>query len=202
MKKLILIIAALVISVGAQAGNSLKWGVKAGVNYHTSGEITNLGKDIVKAENRVGWHAGLQASWQVTGRLSIDPELIFSRNSYKLEPSLGTGGVAYLNTVDVPLMLGVKIISPLKIQGGVNINVMTDSGAKGEEPKFRFNASPQTMGYLLGIGVDFGHINITARYNGFFRKSENSVAFNSVQQTDDVMKMQVATWQLGVGFYF
>jgi hypothetical protein len=58
------------------------------------------------------------------------------------------------------------------------------------------------MGYLLGIGVDFGHINITARYNGFFRKSESSVAFNSVQQTDDVMKMQVSTWQLGVGFYF
>ena len=202
MKKLILIIAALMIGVGAQAGNSLKWGVKAGMNYHTTGEITHLGKEIIDATDRVGWHAGLQASWQITGRLSIDPELIFSRNSYKLEPSLGTGGVAYLNTIDVPLMLGVKIIGPLKVQGGININVMTDSGAKGEAPKFRFNASPQTLGYLLGIGVDLWKFNITARYNGFFRKSENSVAFDSAQQTDDLMKMQVGTWQLGVGFYF
>ena len=202
MKKLILFIAALMIGVGAQAGSPLKWGVKAGMNYHTVGELTNLGKDIVKAENRVGWHAGLQASWQISRVFSIDPELIFSRNSYNLTPSVGTGGIAYLNTIDVPVVLGVKIIGPLKVQGGININVMTDSGVKGEDKPFRFSASSQALGYLLGLGVDLGHINITARYNGFFRQSESSVAFNKAQTTDDLMKMQVSTWQLGVGFYF
>ncbi|MBR5846064.1 MAG: outer membrane beta-barrel protein [Rikenellaceae bacterium] len=202
MKKLILFIAALMIGVGAQAGSPLKWGVKAGMNYHTVGELTNLGKDIVKAENRVGWHAGLQASWQISRVFSIDPELIFSRNSYNLTPSVGTGGIAYLNTIDVPVVLGVKIIGPLKAQGGININVMTDSGVKGEDKPFRFSASSQALGYLLGLGVDLGHINITARYNGFFRQSESSVAFNKAQTTDDLMKMQVSTWQLGVGFYF
>ena len=202
MKKLILFIAALMIGVGAQAGSPLKWGVKAGMNYHTVGELTNLGKDIVKAENRVGWHAGLQASWQISRVFSIDPELIFSRNSYNLTPSVGTGGIAYLNTIDVPVVLGVKIIGPLKAQGGININVMTDSGVKGEDKPFRFSASSQALGYLLGLGVDLGHINITARYNGFFRQSESSVAFNKAQTTDDLMEMQVSTWQLGVGFYF
>lgn len=202
MKKLILFIAALMIGVGAQAGSPLKWGVKAGMNYHTVGELTNLGKDIVKAENRVGWHAGLQASWQISRVFSIDPELIFSRNSYNLTPSVGTGGIAYLNMIDVPVVLGVKIIGPLKAQGGININVMTDSGVKGEDKPFRFSASSQALGYLLGMGVDLGHINITARYNGFFRQSESSVAFNKAQTTDDLMKMQVSTWQLGVGFYF
>ena len=202
MKKLILFIAALMIGVGAQAGSPLKWGVKAGMNYHTVGEPTNLGKDIVKAENRVGWHAGLQASWQISRVFSIDPELIFSRNSYNLTPSVGTGGIAYLNTIDVPVVLGVKIIGPLKAQGGININVMTDSGVKGEDKPFRFSAASQALGYLLGLGVDLGHIHITARYNGFFRQSESSVAFNKAQTTDDLMKMQVSTWQLGVGFYF
>ena len=202
MKKLIFLFAALVVSFGVQAGGPLKWGVKAGMNYHTVGEPTNLGKDIVEAKNRVGWHAGLQASWQVTRMLSIDPELIFSRNSYNLTPSVGTGGVAYLNTMDVPVILGVKIIGPLKVQAGVNINVMTDSGVKGEDKPFRFTASSQALGYLLGVGVDLGHFNITARYNGFFRQSESSVAFNKVQTTDDLMKMRVGTWQLGVGFYF
>ena len=202
MKKLILFIAALMIGVGAQAGSPLKWGVKAGMNYHTVGELTNLGKDIVKAENRVGWHAGLQASWQISRVFSIDPELIFSRNSYNLTPSVGTGGIAYRNTIDVPVVVGVKIIGPLKAQGGININVMTDSGVKGEDKPFRFSASSQALGYLLGLGVDLGHINITARYNGFFRQSESSVAFNKAQTTDDLMKMQVSTWQLGVGFYF
>ena len=202
MKKLILFIAALMIGVGAQAGSPLKWGVKAGMNYHTVGELTNLGKDIVKAENRVGWHAGLQASWQISRVFSIDPELIFSRNSYNLTPSVGTGGIAYLNTIEVPVVLGVKIIGPLMAQGGLNINVMTDSGVKGEDKPFRFSASSQALGYLLGLGVDLGHINITARYNGFFRQSESSVAFNKAQTTDDLMKMQVSTWQLGVGFYF
>lgn len=202
MKKLILFVAALMIGLGAQAGNSLKWGVKAGLNYHTVGEPTNLGRDIVDTKNRVGWHAGLQASWQVSRVFTIDPELVFSRNSYNLIPSVGTGGIAYLNTIDVPVILGVKLIGPLKLQGGININVMTDSGVKGEDKPFRFSASTQALGYLLGIGVDLGHFNIVARYNGFFRQSESSVAFNKVQTTDDLMKMQVSTWQLGVGFYF
>lgn len=202
MKKLILFVVALMIGLGAQAGNSLKWGVKAGLNYHTVGEPTNLGRDIVDAKNRVGWHAGLQASWQVSRVFTIDPELVFSRNSYNLIPSVGTGGIAYLNTIDVPVILGVKLIGPLKLQGGININVMTDSGVKGEDKPFRFSASTQALGYLLGIGVDLGHFNIVARYNGFFRQSESSVAFNKVQTTDDLMKMQVSTWQLGVGFYF
>lgn len=202
MKKLILFVAALMIGLGAQAGNSLKWGVKAGLNYHTVGKPTNLGRDIVDAKNRVGWHAGLQASWQVSRVFTIDPELVFSRNSYNLIPSVGTGGIAYLNTIDVPVILGVKLIGPLKLQGGININVMTDSGVKGEDKPFRFSASTQALGYLLGIGVDLGHFNIVARYNGFFRQSESSVAFNKVQTTDDLMKMQVSTWQLGVGFYF
>ena len=202
MKKLVLFIAALMIGLGAQAGSPLKWGVKAGMNYHTVGEPTNLGRDVVDAKNRVGWHAGLQASWQVSRVFSIDPELVFSRNSYNLIPSVGTGGIAYLNTIDVPVILGVKLIGPLKLQGGININVMTDSGVKGEDKPFRFSASSQALGYLLGIGVDLGHINITARYNGFFRQSESSVAFNKLQTTDDLLKMQVSTWQLGVGFYF
>ena len=202
MKKLVLFIVALMIGLGAQAGSPLKWGVKAGMNYHTVGEPTNLGRDVVDAKNRVGWHAGLQASWQVSRVFSIDPELVFSRNSYNLIPSVGTGGIAYLNTIDVPVILGVKLIGPLKLQGGVNINVMTDSGVKGEDKPFRFSASSQALGYLLGIGVDLGHINITARYNGFFRQSESSVAFNKLQTTDDLLKMQVSTWQLGVGFYF
>ena len=202
MKKLVLFIVALMIGLGAQAGSPLKWGVKAGMNYHTVGEPTNLGRDVVDAKNRVGWHAGLQASWQVSRVFSIDPELVFSRNSYNLIPSVGTGGIAYLNTIDVPVILGVKIIGPLKLQGGININVMTDSGVKGEDNPFRFSASSQALGYLLGVGVDLGHINITARYNGFFRQSESSVAFNKLQTTDDLLKMQVSTWQLGVGFYF
>ena len=202
MKKLVLLIAALMIGLGAQAESPLKWGVKAGMNYHTVGEPTNLGKNIVEAKNRVGWHAGLMASWQVSRVFSIDPELVFSRNSYNLIPSVGTGGIAYLNTIDVPVILGVKIIGPLKLQGGVNINVMNDSGVKGEDKPFRFSASSQALGYLLGIGVDLGHFNITARYNGFFSQSENSVAFSKVQTTDDLLKMQVGTWQLGVGFYF
>lgn len=202
MRKLILALVALTISLAAQAGSPLKWGVKAGLNYHTVGEATNLGKDIIESKDRVGWHAGLQASWQVTRMLSIDPELVFSRNSYELTSSLGSGGVAYLNTIDVPVILGVRIIGPLKVQAGININVMTDSGVKGEDKPFRFTASSQALGYLLGVGVDLGHFNVTARYNGFFRQSEGSIAFDKVQTTDDLMKMRVSTWQLGVGFYF
>ena len=210
MKKLILVLAAMMICFGAEAKGPLKWGVKAGLNYHTVGEPTSLGRDIIKATDRVGWHACLQASWQISRVFSIDPELIYSRNSYNLTTEMGGGGVAYLNTVDIPVMLGVNVIGPLKVQAGLNINVLTDSGAKGEQSGFRFTASSQALGYLLGVGADFGRFNVSLRYNGFFEKNESSVSFNALQNsdgpnvstTDPLMTMRVSTWQLGVGFYF
>jgi hypothetical protein len=210
MRKLILVLAAIVICFGAEAKSPLKWGVKAGLNYHTVGELTTLGRDIVKATDRVGWHAGLQASWQVSRMFSIDPELIYSRNSYNLTTEMGGGGIAYLNTVDIPVALGVNVIGPLKIQAGININVLTDSGAKDDQKAFRFNLTPQVLGYLLGVGADFGRFNVSLRYNGFFEKNEGSASFNILMQNDGavaqaedpLMRMRVSTWQLGVGFYF
>jgi hypothetical protein len=141
---------------------------------------------------------------------SIDPELIYSRNSYNLTTEMGGGGIAYLNTVDIPVALGVNVIGPLKVQAGININVLTDSGAKDDQKAFRFNLTPQVLGYLLGVGADFGRFNVSLRYNGFFEKNEGSASFNILMQNDGavaqaedpLMRMRVSTWQLGVGFYF
>lgn len=201
MKRLVIAAAATMLCLGASAGNPLKWGVKAGMNYQTTEVTANLWKDIVSAKDRVGWHAGLQASWSI-GMLSVDPELVFSRNSYKFTTDAGVDGTSYQHTIDVPIALGIRIVGPLKVQAGLNINIMTDCGIKGDRERFRFSSESQALGYLLGLGVDLGHFNITARYNGYFRNNEGRISFDSQSSSDDTIKMRVGTWQLGVGFYF
>ncbi len=201
MKRLVIAVAATMLCLGATAGNPLKWGVKAGLNYQTTEVTASLWKDMVSAKSRVGWHAGLQASWRV-GIFSVDPELLFSRNSYKFTTDAGVSGTSYQHTIDVPIALGVRIVGPLKVQAGVNLNVMTDCGVKGEKDRFRFSTESQALGYLLGLGVDLGHINIMARYNGYFRNNEGRIFFGSTSASDDMIKTRVGTWQLGVGFYF
>ena len=47
------------------------------------------------------------------------------------------------------------------------------------------------------------HINISARYNGFFKNNESHVSLASAGiDTSDLIKMRVSSWQLSAGFYF
>lgn len=204
MKKLILAIAMTMICFGASAQFNLKWGIKAGLNYQSTNITSSLWKETISAKDRVGWHAGLQASWDL-GLLSIDPELVFSRNSIKFNSaaSEANNSVVYTHTLDVPVALGINILGPLKIQAGLNFNILSDSGVKKNQLNFDFSTKNQTIGYLLGLMVDLGHINISARYNGFFKNNESHVSLASAGiDTSDLIKMRVSSWQLSAGFYF
>ena len=180
MKKLILAIAMTMICFGASAQFNLKWGIKAGLNYQSTNITSSLWKETISAKDRVGWHAEFNSA-----------------------ASEANNSVVYTHTLDVPVALGINILGPLKIQAGLNFNILSDSGVKKNKLNFDFSTKNQTIGYLLGVMVDLGHINISARYNGFFKNNESHVSLASAGiDTSDLIKMRVSSWQLSAGFYF
>ncbi|MFZ4724445.1 MAG: porin family protein [Paludibacter sp.] len=192
MKKLIFI-AVLLLSFTA-ANAQLNFGVKAGYNssltFENVGSVTNGGYDLnsVTSEMWNNFHAGLFARVFFGKMIYVQPELLYSiqKKEYKigiadiLNPSISNvvKNSATVSTVDVPLLVGVKLID-LKI---VNLRVFAG-------PKLRFNAGSSLafenvtsgstfdtkslvsdikkaqVGLEVGAGVDVLMFALDARYN-------------------------------------
>ena len=190
MKKLIFI-AVLLLSFTA-ANAQLNFGIKAGYNspltFDNVSSVGNGGYDLssVKSEMWNNFHAGLFARVFFGKMIYIQPELLYSiqKKEYKIgiTDALNPSGItldkfANVSTVDVPLLVGVKLID-LKI---VNLRVFAG-------PKLRFNAGSSLdfknvtggtfdtstlltdvkkaqVGLEVGAGVDVLMFALDARYN-------------------------------------
>lgn len=190
MKRFILLLAVLCISVQAHAGlvPKAKIGLKAGWNYQAN---KLKGAKDFDFNSDSGWYAGLQSelTW---GMLGIRPELIYSRNTFDVAGPTGIDGSVKMNTLDLPVLLQLRFLGFLAIQVGPTFNLMTDVGGSTQDTKWRIDRP--TMGYAAGVDVRLWKLNVTARYNGSFKKSE-VLGITTGEN-------RISTFQLGLGFFF
>lgn len=190
MKRFILLLAVLCISVQAHAGlvPKAKIGIKAGWNYQAN---KLKGAKDFDFNSDSGWYAGLQSelTW---GMLGIRPELIYSRNTFDVAGPTGIDGSVKMNTLDLPVLLQLRFLGFLAIQVGPTFNLMTDVGGSTQNTKWRIDRP--TMGYAAGVDVRLWKLNVTARYNGSFKKSE-VLGITTGEN-------RISTFQLGLGFFF
>ncbi len=190
MKRFILLLAVLCISVQAHAGlvPKAKIGLKAGWNYQAN---KLKGAKDFDFNSDSGWYAGLQSelTW---GMLGIRPELIYSRNTFDVAGPTGIDGSVKMNTLDLPVLLQLRFLGFLAVQVGPTFNLMTDVGGSTQDTKWRIDRP--TMGYAAGVDVRLWKLNVTARYNGSFKKSE-VLGITTGEN-------RISTFQLGLGFFF
>lgn len=190
MKRFILLLAVLCISVQAHAGlvPKAKIGLKAGWNYQAN---KLKGAKDFDFNSDSGWYAGLQSelTW---GMLGIRPELIYSRNTFDVAGPTGIDGSVKMNTLDLPVLLQLRFLGFLAVQVGPTFNLMTDVGGSTQDTKWRIDRP--TMGYAAGLDVRLWKLNVTARYNGSFKKSE-VLGITTGEN-------RISTFQLGLGFFF
>ena len=190
MKRFILLLAVLCIGVQAHAGlvPKAKIGLKAGWNYQAN---KLKGAKDFDFNSDSGWYAGLQSelTW---GMLGIRPELIYSRNTFDVAGPTGIDGSVKMNTLDLPVLLQLRFLGFLAVQVGPTFNLMTDVGGSTQDTKWRIDRP--TMGYAAGVDVRLWKLNVTARYNGSFKKSEGLGITTG--------ENRISTFQLGLGFFF
>lgn len=190
MKRFILLLTVLCIGVQAHAGlvPKGKIGIKAGWNYQAN---KLKGAKDFDFNSDSGWYAGLQSelTW---GMLGIRPELIYSRNTFDVAGPTGIDGSVKMNTLDLPVLLQLRFLGFLAVQVGPTFNLMTDVGGSTQDTKWRIDRP--TMGYAAGVDVRLWKLNVTARYNGSFKKSE-VLGITTGEN-------RISTFQLGLGFFF
>lgn len=128
MKKILLPLAVILLTSGAYA-QSVKFGVKAGLNVSTF-----TGDDSDEAESLTGFHVGGVAEIKFTDKFSLQPELLYSTQGAKASVSGIEGGVAYnadikakVSYINLPVMAKYYVIPGLSLEAGPQVGFKVDA---------------------------------------------------------------------------
>lgn len=187
MKKTFLVIAALVVAC-TYASAQLSFGLKAG--YNSSLNLKSLNDvetgdynlNSLNSEMSNGFHAG--AFVRLGSKLYFQPELLYSmqRNEYQVSISdlnssaveVGTKMVKF-STVDVPLLVGVKLLDlklmnlrvfagpKLRLNAGSSLDWKNVSSTNIDKLEGDFKSA--NIGLEAGAGIDVLMFTLDARFN-------------------------------------
>ena len=162
MKKLILISFLAVLTFSVQAQKLFEAGLKAGVN--SSKISSNI--DDYNPQTINNFHFGAFARFNL-GSFYLQPEAYYNSKGgeYIDHVDLGTVNSFDLKTVDVPALVGLKIINKenfnFRLMGGPVFSFVTDKSVEGQLTKSAIEDS--FFGWQYGAGIDFLFLTLDAR---------------------------------------
>ena len=198
MKKLLLLIAAVVFSftASAQSEKLLEWGVEAGVNLNT----LSFDKEVLKSSNRTGFFVGpkVKVNLPLLG-FGLDGALIYSMNNASYEDETNTltrsESFSYLEIpVNLRYSIGFNFLS-VYLATGPQFNYCLSSEKAIDQfydiATGGIDYSRATWGWNVGAGVEIAkHLQLGVSYtipisdNGHFEWSQlQNIAPNFKQKT-------------------
>lgn len=192
---LTLLLAATAWGAMAQRPRTrVEWGVIGGINvpdYTTNMKATEI-------RNKCGWQAGIVTAVNL-GAFAIEPQILYVRQGLRIRPE-GSGELNLKsNSIDVPVLVSLRLLNPVRIYAGPVFTVMNDCKRKDGGDLLDFGRVRPTMSYTVGAGVVLlRHLLIDVRYNGQFR-AKHEVVLPDGRQLDKLRSYNVA---LSVGYLF
>lgn len=172
MKKIILSIFALaLISSTLTAQNGTSYGIKGGLNYNGNGDyFESIGSNAQNPDRNVGYHFGVFG--KIGDQLYFKPELVYThtKSDYDNEDFV-------MNKIDVPLLVGLKLLGPVSIFGGPALQYIVNSKFDGitiDDVENDFS-----VGLNFGIALNVQKIGIDLRYERGFSKNEANFMQNN-----------------------
>ncbi|MBA4747060.1 MAG: PorT family protein [Muricauda sp.] len=172
MKKTLLVAVFALIGAAAMAQSGSGFGIKAGLSYNKNGDLVNTVTDAVDdPEGKAGYHFGFWGKLDFP-KIYLRPELVYSKtkSSYDIN---GDSQDYDVSKLDMPVLLGYKLIGPLHIFAGPAFQYTLNNDFDDieiEDVKNDF-----TVGLNAGVGVNLGNIGLDVRYERGF--SENEAQF-------------------------
>lgn len=182
MKKLLLMAAIMLASVGAYAQHavgSFNLQPKVGIN------IANL-TDLDDSDPRVGFVGGVEGEYQATDIFSVSAGVLYSMQGAKSKVS-GVTETMKLDYINVPILANVYVVKGLAvklgIQPGFKVNSEYKLDAVGKTASTDVDAKSFDFSIPVGISYEFSNIQLDARYNwGLTKTFDNTDCKNSVFQ--------------------
>jgi hypothetical protein len=210
MKKLILILAELLLIITTTDAQMFKFGIKAGIGFSSLKieDITDISDggdvyDLVTGEGVMGYHIGVQTQIKLA-MLLIQPEVYFNAGGGTVEQIVENGPTEVLNVnfsrIDIPLLVGVKL-GPMRINAGpVGSFVLSETSDLDEiQDDYTLFTNAMTWGFQAGLGFNISKISIDARYEGSLSKLGETLSLGG---TDFALDARPSQWIISLGIWF
>lgn len=177
MKKTLLIAAFALFSATAFAQSGSGFGLKGGLNYNGNGKYFDSAQDAFENPDRnTGYHIGFYG--KLGNRIYFRPELVYSSTKSQYD-----GGDLKLNKIDVPALVGVKVIGPLHVFAGPAFQYILNS--KFDGVSINNIENDFTVGLNLGVGVNLGKLGVDLRYERGLSSNEINFINSNVVNVND-----------------
>lgn len=192
---LTLLLAASMSAAFAQRPRTrVEWGVVGGINipdYTTNMKSTDI-------KNKAGWQAGIVTAINF-GAFALEPQILYVRQGLRIRPEGESEINLKSNSIDVPVLVSLRLLHPVRIYAGPVFTVMNDCKQKSGGDLLDFGRVRPTMSYTVGAGVVLmRHLLIDLRYNGQFRAKHDVVLPNGMQ----LNKLRSYNVALSFGYLF
>lgn len=182
MKKIVLLLVLAAFAWISKAQDIFDAGIKAGLN--TSKISTHISDYTPQTINNyaVGAFARLNL-----GRVYIQPEVYYNSKGgeYIDEVNLSTVNSFNLKAVDVPALLGIKLINQksfnLRVMGGPVFSFVTDKSAEGGFSKSMLEDN--FFGWQYGAGAEILFLTFDARFQSYSDDIYSSPDFSTKNGT-------------------
>jgi hypothetical protein len=194
MKK-ISFIFVLVMTVFTGYSQNFSFGPKVGMS---SSKLDLKEKNYVPGDAQFGYHVGAFARIGGLG-FFVQPEVLLTQTKGVYSFSSSSGSTpsqlqANFNRLDMPVMIGLRMLKLFRVQAGPIASFDINSELKnslGVDQKVDFKKA--TYGYQAGVGLDIRNFIIDAKYeNSFGNVIDKAAGFNSDQRLSQLI--------LSVGF--
>tara|TARA_R110002073_G_scaffold72537_1_gene177182 strand:- start:160072 stop:160686 length:615 start_codon:yes stop_codon:yes gene_type:complete len=178
MKKLTPVLILLFSFLVSHAQLNVKYGLKAGMNYSSFGDLTFIGGFAgsinTKAESEMGYAFGVITEINVD-KFSLISELLFqqSKSSYN--------NFQYkVSSLELPLLTGYSIIKPLTVYIGPSIKYIVDDALEGLFNSDDFGVDKKTLLKAnIGISTQLNKFKVDLRYS--FDLSNTNASYYPIQ---------------------
>lgn len=188
MKKLVLVLLAGISFATANA--QFQFGAKGGFNFSSL-----HGSDIEGANTLVNFNAGVFAKLPLPGRLSLQPELVYSVQGAKFNNPDESHHVNYLN---IPVLLRCAVGSGFAIYTGPQVGFLLSAHVKSNgnsiNEKDFFKSADFDWAVGLAYRIPSTDLGIDARYNFGLANIENT------DNTNSKGSVRNGVFQLGVTY--
>ena len=159
------------ISTATYAQTASGFGFKAGLNYNGNGNyFESVSNNAEHPDRNVGFHFGFFGKFG--NELYLKPELVYTSTK-----SDYTSNSFKMQKVDLPVLVGLKVLGPISVFAGPSFQYILDSEFEGVSIKDIDN--DLSVGLNFGIGLNLNKIGIDLRYERGFSNNEASFLNNN-----------------------
>ncbi|WP_457611191.1 outer membrane beta-barrel protein, partial [Lutibacter sp.] len=160
MKKRIVLLTIAFLSTLFYVNAQSEFGIKGGLSYNSNGEykeftseVTNIYKNEGKGKS--GFNIGFYGKLDL-GPIYLRPELVYTKTTSEYVLNTGNTEDYKLSKLDVPVLVGIKLIGPLNIFAGPAFQYILNNDLKGLE--FQSIKNDFTVGVNIGASIELGKL--------------------------------------------